>query len=188
MSFSRTLFDDFVASLNLKYFNATELLVGRYREGNGPPPLRLWHNIAPTITIVDARREELGSSVKIISAYRTEAYNNNGNAGRAKLSQHQAYTALDIQTPGHSVEKVATLLAGWQNTKWFYCPLDFQRKAERVKAGNIPFGELPRKFALGVFGVWFTFRGYIKAYPSKSSNFVHIDTRGDLAGSGAEGD
>lgn len=179
MSFNRTLFDDFVASLGLRYFNSGELLVGRYRPDNGPPPIKLWHNMAPTITIVDALREELGSSVKIVSAYRTEAYNNNGNAGRAKLSQHQAFSALDIQTPGHSVEKIAKLLSSWQNSKWFYCPLDFQRKAEKVKAGNIPFGELPRKWGLGPLGVWFTFRGFVKPYPSKSSNFVHIDTRGE---------
>lgn len=100
MSFNQTLFDGFVALPKLTHFNATELLVGRYRANNGPPPLALWHTIAPTITVVDALRKHLGTTVKIISAYRTEAYNNAAGTKRAKTSQHMAYTALDSQTQG----------------------------------------------------------------------------------------
>ncbi len=181
MSFNRTQFNAFVDSLQLQYFTASELLSQQYVTKNGPPPMRLWHNIAPTILILEELRRRLGSPVKIVCAYRTEAYNNNGSPGRAPRSQHQAYSALDFQVPGQSVEAIAKELEWWQDSIWFRSPIDFQRKAEKVAAGPIRFGELPRAvFTSGgsVSHVMFQLRGYIHAYTSRSTNFIHLDTRG----------
>lgn len=176
MAFDKAAFESFVTSIGLKHFNADELLVGRYRKNNGPPPLTLWHNIVPTIIVLDALRDEFGASIKIISAYRTEAYNDPANnKGRAPLSQHQAFTAIDFQVSGVKPETVKAKLKAWENDRWFYSALSFQRKAAKISIGNIPFGELPRKFDLGVLGCWFVFRGYVKAY---GLSFTHLDTRG----------
>lgn len=186
MSFNRTLFDSFVDSLQLRFFKSGELLARQYLKPNGPPPVLLWHNIVPTIMVLEQLRAELDSPVKITCAYRNEAYNNNGNAGRSKLSQHQAYTAIDFQTPGHSVEAVGAKLRGWHDKRWFGSAIPFQRKPVKVAAGAIPFMELPQRSVLNEWSsdhpYEFLFRGFIKVYPAKSSNFVHIDTRGIVAG------
>lgn len=181
MSFNRSQFNVFVDSLQLRYFSASELLSQQYVKDNGPPPLKLWHNIVPTILILDELRHRLGTSVRIVCAYRTEAYNNNGHGGREKLSQHQAYSAIDFQVPGHSVEKIARELDWWQDSYLFRSPIDFQRKATSVKAGNIGFSELPRSVfskSGGFSHVMFKFRGFVKPYPAKNDNFIHVDTRG----------
>lgn len=176
MSFDKSKFEAFVGSIGLKHFTADELLVGRYQPKNGPPPLCMWHNIVPTIVVLDALREELGASIKLISGYRTEAWNDPANnPGRAKLSQHQAFSALDFKVTGVPPATVKAVLKSWENDRWFWSALDFERKPVRISAGNIPFGELPRKFSTGLFGCWFVFRGYIKAY---GTSFTHLDTRG----------
>jgi hypothetical protein len=176
MSFDKSAFEGFVASLGLKHFNADELLVGRYRSKNGPPPLTHWHNIAPTIVVLDTLRAELGQSVKLVSVYRTEAYNDPANnPGREPKSQHQAFTAIDFQVSGVKPDDVKAKLRAWESSRWFHCPLAFERKGTKVSAGTIPFGELPRKVSLGSFGCWFTYRGYVKAY---GVSFTHFDTRG----------
>lgn len=146
MSFDKTKFEAFVASIGLKHFNADELLVGRYRKDNGPPPIGMWHNIVPTIVVLDALRDEFGASIKIISAYRTEAYNDpEKNKGRAPLSQHQAFTALDFQVSGVKPDTVKARLKSRENDRWFYSALAFERKAVKISRGNSPLGELPRK-------------------------------------------
>lgn len=184
MSFDKTKFEAFVASIGLKNFNAEELLVGRYRKDNGPPPIGMWHNIVPTVVVLDALRDEFGASIKIISGYRTEAYNDPAkNKGRAPLSQHQAFTAIDFQVSGVKPEAVKARLREWENHRWFYSALSFERKAVRISKGNIPFGELPRKWGAGPLGCWFTFRGYVKAY---GLSFTHLDTRGITGASPGE--
>ena len=179
MSFDAAKFEAFVGSLGLKHFNHKELLTRTNYAKNSPPPAKLWHNIAPTILVLDALREEVGKPIKLISGYRTEAYNDYKNHdGRAPLSQHQAFTAIDFSVSGMKPDDVKALLRKWENDRWFYSPLDFQRTAERLSIGAIPFGESPRKFSLGKLGCWFTFRGYIKAY---GVSFTHLDTRGMTA-------
>ena len=176
MSFNKAKFEAFVSSIGLKHFNASELLVGRYRDKNGPPPERLWHNLVPTIIVLDALREELGGSIKLISAYRTEAYNDPAlNAGRARLSQHQAFTAIDFQVSGFSPDSVRAKLREWENSRWFYSSLNFVRFQENISYGRIPFGPLPVKLGASLIGCWFTFAGFIKAY---GTSFTHLDTRG----------
>ncbi len=187
MAFSKTAFEAFVDDIGLTHFNANELLVGRYQPDNGPPPPAIWHNIVPTILILDFLRKHTGCGIKLISAYRTEAYNDPAkNPGRAPLSQHQAFTAIDFRVTGMKPDKVVPILKGWENSEWFYSALDFQRKPVKVSKGNIPFGEMPRKFSAGAFGCWFTFRGFVKPYMKQ--NFTHLDTRGMLSGEDDDGE
>jgi hypothetical protein len=187
MAFNKALFEEFVASLGLNYFNANELLVGRYQPDNGPPPLTIWHNIVPTILILDHLREYTGCGIKLISAYRTEAYNDPAkNKGRAPKSQHQAFTAIDFRVTGMKPDKVVPILRGWENSEWFWSPIDFQRKPVKISIGTIPFGEMPRKVSAGILGCWFTFRGFVKPYMKQ--NFTHLDTRGLLPGEDDDGE
>ena len=144
MSFDEAKFAAHIGRLGLNHFGYKELLAGRYRALNGPPPMRLWDNIVPTILIVDALRAHFGKSIKIISAYRTEAYNDpSKNSGRATKSQHQAFTALDIRVQGETQEKVAKTLESWEYKRWFWSPIQFNRRAESISKGQIPFYELP---------------------------------------------
>lgn len=177
-----------IDGVGLKHFKASELLArtsskNKFGTKNSKPPERLWDNIIPTIIVLDALREELGKSISIQSVYRSEAYNQasddktKGYTGRAKTSQHMAFTAIDFIVSGMSCTEVEKTLKKWSNDgRIFYSPVMFERKAEKVSAGTIPFGELPRTWKVWPLGVWFSFKGYIHAYPSE--NFTHIDTRG----------
>lgn len=188
MSDYTTKFAARIDGIGLKHFKASELLArtaskNKFGTANSKPPERLWDNIIPTIIVLDALREHLGKSISIVSVYRSEAYNQAagdksvGYAGRAKTSQHMAFTAIDFIVSGMACTEVEKTLKEWSNSgKMFYSPVMFERKAEKVSAGAIPFGELPRTWRVWPLGVWFAFKGYIHAYPSE--NFTHIDTRG----------
>ena len=132
--------------------------------------------------VLEELRATLDSPVKIIRAYRNEAYNNNGNAGRARLSQHRAYSAIDVKVPGQDLEAVGKIFASWNNTRWFGSAVPVQRRAAKVAARLIPFGRVPQCSA---YTVWtsdhpeeFSFRGFVKVYPAAGSRFIYIDTRG----------
>ncbi|NKE45529.1 DUF882 domain-containing protein [Roseomonas frigidaquae] len=188
MSDYKTKFAARIGAAGLKYFNASELLArtsarNKFGTANSKPPEKLCDNIIPTIIVLDALREHLGKSISLVSIYRSEAYNQAssdktmGYTGRAKTSQHMAFTAIDFKVSGMDCTEVEKILKEWSNSgKMSHSPVLFERKAEKVSAGTIPFGELPRLWKLGPFGVWFAFKGYIHAYPSE--NFTHIDTRG----------
>ena len=188
MSDYQTKFAARIDAVGLKYFKASELLArtsskNKFGTANSKPPERLWDNIIPTIIVLDALREHLGKSISLQSVYRSEAYNQastdktKGYTGRAKTSQHMAFTAIDFIVSGMACTEVEKVLQEWSNSgRMFHSPVMFERKAEKVSAGTIPFGELPRTFRMWPFGVWFAFKGYIHAYPSE--NFTHIDTRG----------
>jgi hypothetical protein len=196
MSFDRAAFEARIAKVGLKHISADELLArisakNKFGTKNSPPPQKLWDNIIPTAIILDAVRAHFGKSITLISGYRSEAYNQaaknkddtNGYKGRAKTSQHMAFSAFDFRVSSVSCTETAALLQEWENSgKMFYSPVSFERKAHKVDAGNIPFGELPREWRLGPFGVWFSLAGYIHAYPSE--NFTHVDTRGKTDKSG----
>jgi hypothetical protein len=184
-----------IGGLGLKHFNPGELLArtsssNKFGTRNSKPPQKLWDNIIPTILVLDALREHLGRSISLQSIYRSEAYNQasddkaTGYTGRARTSQHMAFTAIDFIVSGMSCTEVEKILKDWSDSgKMFHSQVSFERKAEKVKAGNIPFGELPRQWRVWPLGVWFAFKGYIHAYPSE--NFTHVDTRG-MTGSMSE--
>lgn len=182
--------DAFAAKIygaGIKYFGPNEAMArttskNKFGTPNSRPSQDLWDNIIPTLIVLDALREHYGQPIKIHSAYRSKAYNQasddaaTGYKGRAKTSQHIAFTAIDFTVTGHPCTQVETQLMKWRDEgKQFYSPVSFQRKAVVVDGLTIPFGELPRTSAVEG-GVWFYLRGYIDAYPS--DNFTHLDTRG----------
>jgi hypothetical protein len=179
-SFDEPKFAQFIASLELKNFNYKELLVGRYQPLNTPPPERLWHNIVPTVIVLDRLRDKFGAGIQLISGYRSEDYNDpvkSGNSGRAPGSTHQAFSALDFKVTGKKPEEVKAQLRKWETNEWFYSPVWFNRVTERLSTGKkIQMGVLPQQIDLGAIGgCYFQYRGYIKAYGVK---FTHFDTRG----------
>jgi N-acetylmuramoyl-L-alanine amidase len=95
-------FRAFHAALNLRYFAMDEVLeLGASNNGNGKcsgknhyPPQDLWHNIAPTILMLDEIRDQLGAPIRILSGYRSDAYNTCVDGEPASL--HKTFQALDF--------------------------------------------------------------------------------------------
>lgn len=97
-------FDSFLESnLQLQHFRPKELLMrgashsnrqSRAYGLNAEPPRELWNNILPTIRTLDILRTELGAPIRIISAYRTPAYNR--AIGGAPRSHHTEFRAIDF--------------------------------------------------------------------------------------------
>ncbi len=197
-NFNRQKFDSFVESLELKYFTASELLVGQYSARNTPPPEDLWGHMVPTIMVMEALREEHGGSIQLISGYRSEAYNNpdlSSNPARKKLSYHQAYSAFDFRMSGVKKDTLVQTLRAWNRSKWFTSPVGFSRKNVVLPSGaTVKVGVMPQLYTLGGFTAWgllpactFQFAGWWKSYAT--SNFVHFDTRGHgVAGMANEDD
>lgn len=177
-SFNETKFAAFIANINLQHFGYEELLVGRYKADNGPPPERLWDNIVPTIVVLDALREEYQASIKLISVYRTEAYNDpTRHPGRAPTSTHQAFSAVDFQVEGVKPDTVRAKLREWECSKVFWSGYEFKRVDEKLSTGKvIKMGPMWKMRPAGAYwGVEFQFRGYVKSY---GASFTHLDTRG----------
>jgi lysozyme len=93
----------FRAMLNVagvKHFTAEELFFRGSSDAtlglNTPPPQELWKNMIPTAVVADESREKLGHPIRVLSAYRSPAYNR--RIGGAKSSQHMRFCALDLGT------------------------------------------------------------------------------------------
>jgi len=84
----------------VKHFTAEELFFRGASDAticlNTDPPQSLWKNIIPTVVAADEAREKLGKPIRILSAYRSPAYNR--RIGGAKASQHMRFCALDLGT------------------------------------------------------------------------------------------
>ncbi len=176
-SFNESKFTAFIANINLQHFGAAELLVGRYLADNAPPPEQLWDNIVPTIIVLDALREEYKASIKLISVYRTEAYNDpTKHPGRAGTSTHQAFSAIDFQVAGVQPNNVREKLREWECCKVFWSGYEFKRVDVKLsKEKTIKMGQMWKmRPATAYWGVEFQFRGYVKSY----ATFTHLDTRG----------
>ncbi|MFK7875949.1 MAG: N-acetylmuramoyl-L-alanine amidase [Paracoccaceae bacterium] len=98
-------FSAFVAGLGLQYFSATELLymggsneAGSCAGKNAPPPRALWDNIANTAQMLDEIRRRLGHPIRILSGYRSPAYNS--CVGGETSSLHARFNALDWTSNG----------------------------------------------------------------------------------------
>ena len=178
MVFDETKFAAFINQLKLQFFGPSELLVGRYKTKNGPPPENLWPNIVPTILVLDALRKDLGKPIKIINCYRTAA-NNKLNPGRAARSQHIAFNAVDFQVSGMKSEAVVEFVReNMRDKRWLYSPITFER-VEAVghdggKIGFTPLQKVSIPVVSSLLGCMFLFKGGLGTYPS----FVHLDTRG----------
>ncbi|HEY3445382.1 MAG TPA: D-Ala-D-Ala carboxypeptidase family metallohydrolase [Myxococcales bacterium] len=59
------------------------------------PPEELWPNIVPVLRFVEKELEPHLGELEVLSAYRTEGYNE--PAGGARHSRHRSFEALDLQ-------------------------------------------------------------------------------------------
>jgi N-acetylmuramoyl-L-alanine amidase len=117
----RESFNDWFASQGFRHFTADEFTsyFARERKGvkNSAPPRSLWKNIVPSLRIVDELRASLGKPCRILSSYRSPAYNK--AVGGAPLSQHKEFTALDIAFDGVPPERVYERLIEWRKAGKF---------------------------------------------------------------------
>jgi len=100
-------FSAFIDGLGLRHFTATELLYmggnnnsGSCMDKNAPPPRALWDNIANTAQMLDEIRNRLGHPIRILSGYRSPAYNS--CVGGKPSSLHAKFNALDWTSTGGS--------------------------------------------------------------------------------------
>lgn len=96
-------FDKWAEGLDLDHFRPHEL---RFMGGshydprstayglNELPPQALWENIAPVAMAADIARDELGAPLRILSGYRSPAYNRAIRG--AVFSRHLHFDALDL--------------------------------------------------------------------------------------------
>jgi N-acetylmuramoyl-L-alanine amidase len=117
----RESFNDWFAAQGFRHFTADEFTsyFDRERKGvkNSAPPRSLWKNIVPSLRIVDELRESFGKPCRILSSYRSPAYNK--AVGGAPLSQHKEFTALDIAFDGVPPERVYERLIEWRKAGKF---------------------------------------------------------------------
>lgn len=113
---SQSSFSEWFAAQQFRHFGADEFTsyFVRERKGvkNSKPPRQLWKNIVPALRIVDELRESFGKPCRILSSYRSPAYNK--AVGGAPLSQHKEFTALDITFDGVSPQRVYERLLEWR--------------------------------------------------------------------------
>ena len=114
-------FNDWFKAQGVRHFGAGEFTsyFSRERKGvkNSPPPRRLWKNIVPPLRIVDELRASFGKRCRILSSYRSPAYNK--AVGGAPLSQHLDFNALDIAFDGVSPQQVYDRLLAWRKAGKF---------------------------------------------------------------------
>ena len=82
----------------MRHFRASEFLFkGASHAANGlntDPPAQLWPNVIPLVRLLEAVRREIGKPIKLLSVYRSEAYNK--AIGGAKNSVHKQFKAADF--------------------------------------------------------------------------------------------
>ena len=160
-------FEEFIAQLELRNFNAAEVLVATGRPGNSRPPQRLWCNIVPGLLILDDLRDRFGAPVRITSCYRARHYNNLVGGGR--LSQHPAFKAIDFTVDGVAPSEVQALLRHWRGAP-FVSPVQIEHAPLVIPGvGQVPGTRLELDDLAG-----FIFRGGVGCYDT----FTHLDTRG----------
>jgi len=99
--FDLDAFQALVASWNLRYFSAGELLKlgggnasGRCAGKNSRPPQKKWKNMKNTAQMLDEIRDRHCAPIKILSGYRSKSYN--ACIGGATNSLHRKFNALDF--------------------------------------------------------------------------------------------
>ena len=163
-------FNDFVNELNLANFSASEILTKTGNTGNSTPPEAIWDNIGPTILMVQLVRTKFGVPITLNSVYRSETYNR--RIGGAKLSQHQAFCAIDFRP---SRRDLLDDMADWlisQRGKWIDAPREYNRADVQIGGKSIP--SKPIDWRKNGGQTQFKFAGGVSLYTS----FVHVDTRG----------
>ena len=104
---NREKYEAFLAALQLRHFSPSE--VTRYSQAtrNGvrnslPEDPELWDNLVPTLWIMDQLRESITLPIRLVSIFRSPAYNKAIGSGAAKRSQHLRNAAIDFQVDGMS--------------------------------------------------------------------------------------
>jgi uncharacterized protein YcbK (DUF882 family) len=114
-------FSEWFAAQKFRHFGSGEFTsyfaAQRKAVKNSTPPKRLWKNILQTLRIVDELRASFGKPCRILSSYRSPAYNR--AIGGAPLSQHLEFTALDIAIDGVSTKRVYDRLIEWRRAGKF---------------------------------------------------------------------
>lgn len=160
-------FQSLIDSLSLSHFKANELLVNTNNTGNTAPPRAFWHNIVPTVVILDQLREHFGKPVRVTSGYRNQTYNS--RVGGKARSQHLEFRALDFQCDAVPPSTMASYLDSLRGSR-FHVPFELKPTTE----GRASLSLAGLNIQASPNGSSFQFRGGISAY----SSFVHIDTRG----------
>ena len=112
---------DWFNAQGIRHFSAAEFT--RYfaaqRNGvkNSPPAQAIWKRILPTLRIVDELRASFGKPCRILSSYRSPAYNK--VVGGAPMSLHLGFNALDIAFDGVSPQQVYDRLIEWRKAGKF---------------------------------------------------------------------
>jgi uncharacterized protein YcbK (DUF882 family) len=113
---SDAAFTTWFASQRFRHFGPREFTTyfARERKGvaNEVPPKHLWRHIVPVLRIADDLRAHFGKPCRILSSYRSPAYNK--AVGGAPLSQHLRFNALDITIDGISPQRVYDKLLEWR--------------------------------------------------------------------------
>lgn len=91
-------FDQYIESLDLKYFAPYEIRVHCEHKLNGLPPKVYWKNVASTLLTLDVIRREVKAPIFLSSVYRSSAYNK--RIGGAKNSNHMYFCACDFRIQG----------------------------------------------------------------------------------------
>ena len=114
-------FSDWFDSQKFQHFTADEFesYFATQRKGvkNSTPPQPLWKNIVPVLRVVDELRESYGRPCRILSSYRSPAYNK--AVGGAQFSQHKEFSALDITFDDLSTQRVYERLIAWRKAGKF---------------------------------------------------------------------
>jgi len=118
-------FDAWVLGLGLLHFKPHEVRFlgnSHYASGkaqglNALPPKAKRNKLKPVLLAADEARQRLGTSVVILSAYRSPAYNK--AIGGAKFSRHVECDALDIAAPKVPVTRLRAVLKQLRKEGYF---------------------------------------------------------------------
>jgi Peptidase M15 len=118
-------FDAWVESLGLKHFQPHEVRFlgnshyasGKAQGKNAIPSKELRSNLVSVLEAADEARERLGSTIIILSAYRTPEYNK--AIGGAKKSRHMSCDALDLAAPKSTPAKLHAVLKQLRKEGYF---------------------------------------------------------------------
>lgn len=112
---------EYLDRLQLRFFTPREIAFrGASDSGlklNADPPPELWPNIVRTAWLADQVREYLGSPIRVLSAYRSPAYNS--AISGASQSRHLSNDALDLQPLSCTPKKLHAALVGFREAGLF---------------------------------------------------------------------
>jgi len=116
-----TQLEAFIDAQGFRYFKGREFTPywSRVRDGvkNSVPPRNLWPDILPTLKVLDALREQMGAPIRLLSTYRSPAYNR--SVGGESQSFHMQFKAIDFTCDKGTPEQWADALKLMRKEKVF---------------------------------------------------------------------